>query len=219
MINAKDGHDPLRKPIQKWLNMVLLKGTFGSQGDYLLSNLRKVLKDSPEKAFPLQKILKISQDEWHKDMRFDQPFIEDLLKTQKDDPACRSILSLLYPDLDFTRAFDIDHLHPADHFKEKKLQAFFSNNQINTPLDEAFYRNKEHWNGLANLQLLNESSNRSKNDTDLETWFSSKKGLTRKEALIPEEVSLSFSYFKEFISERRKLLMQRLASLVEDELL
>ena len=215
MINTKDGHDHLRKPIQKWLNMVLLKRSFGSQGDYLLSNLREVLRNSPEKAFPLQEILKLSQEKWHKDMRFDRSFIEDLLKTQKDDPACRLILSLLYPDLDFTRAFDIDHLHPADHFNEKKLQAFFSKNQVNTPLDEAFYRNKEKWNGIANLQLLNESSNRSKNDTDLESWFSSGKGFTRKEALIPEEVSLSFAYFKEFIEARKELLAQRLESLVE----
>ncbi|MEC4684045.1 MAG: DUF262 domain-containing protein [Nitrospirota bacterium] len=215
-INAKDGHDPLRKPIQKWLNMVLLKGTFGSQGDYLLSNLRKVLKDSSEKSFPLQRILKLSQEEWHKDMHFDRPFIEDLLKTQKDDPACRPILFLLYPDLDFTRAFDIDHLHPADHFKEKKLQEFFSKNQINNPLDKRFYRNKENWNGIANLQLLPESSNRSKNDTDLESWFSSRKDFTRKEVLIPEEISLSFPYFKEFVTARRELLAQKLESLVED---
>ena len=58
-----------------------------------------------------------------KDLVFDNDFIDRLLKTQKEEASCFSILALLFPDLDFTQPLDIDHLHPALSFSQKRLDA------------------------------------------------------------------------------------------------
>ena len=211
-INNKARNEEERKQIRQWLHMSLLKGVFGGHGDALLTNLRKIIRTNltSETGFPLDKIV----DNYRgttKDLVFDEDFIDRMLKTQKEDSSCFSILALLFPDLDFTQSIDIDHLHPAASFRSEKLDTVghFSN-----PGGRSFYENPENWNGIANLHLLNSSKNKSKQDMPLKQWFDKQRGMKREDLLIPPKTDLAFEEFEAFINSRTTFLKNKLASLV-----
>jgi len=211
-INNRARHEEERKRIRQWLHMSLLKGVFGGQGDALLTNLRKIIRSglSSPAGFPLDKII-AGYRGTAKDLAFDDDFIDRLLKTQKDDSSCFSILALLFPDLDFTQSLDIDHLHPASSFRKDKLDAigFFSN-----PGGRSFYENPENWNGIANLHLLNSSKNKSKQNLPLDQWLAKQNGIKAEDLLIPAGTDLAFKSFESFIDSRAAFLKQKLSSLV-----
>jgi hypothetical protein len=192
--------------------MSLLKGVFGGQGDALLTNLRKIIRTgfSNPAGFPLDEIMTDYRGT-AKDLAFDDDFIDRLLKTQKDDSSCFSILVLLFPDLDFTQSLDIDHLHPAASFRKKRLDAHVG---FNNPGSRSFYENPENWNGITNLHLLNSSKNKSKQDEPLDQWLAKQNGTNAEDLLIPTGTDLSFGAFELFVEARATFLKQRLSSLV-----
>ncbi len=146
-------------------------------------------------------------------MTFTDDFIDRLLKTQKEHPSCFSILALLYPDLDFSQALDIDHIHPAAGFRKAALA---KHDWSNDPERRAFYEAPENWNGIANLQLLNASENKAKQDMDLSQWI--QKNPSRFPMLyVPAQTDLGFNAFEEFIATRRQCLKQKLQQLVISE--
>jgi uncharacterized protein with ParB-like and HNH nuclease domain len=211
-INNRVRHEAERKRIRQWLHMSLLKGVFGGQGDALLTNLRKIIQTGLSKSadFPLDEIVTDYRGT-AKDLVFDDDFIDRLLKTQKDDSSCFSILALLLPDLDFTQSLDIDHLHPAAAFTKKRLDNHIG---FSNPAGRPFYENPENWNGIANLHLLNSSKNKSKQDAPLDQWFTNQTGLKVEDLLIPTGTDLSFGAFESFIDARANLLKNYLKSLV-----
>ena len=93
-----------------------------------------------------------------KDTSVGEEFLEEILYTQKDNQYAFSILSLLYPHLDYkNNNFHKDHIHPVSTFE--KLSA----------------KNKEKYgwhtfNSIYNLQMLDANENRSKNDLNLIDW-------------------------------------------------
>ena len=211
-INNEARNEAERKRIRQWLHMSLLKGVFGGQGDTVLTNLRKIIRDSLPKQtiFPLDEIVNDYRGT-SKDLVFDDDFIDRLLKTQKNDSSCFSILALLFPDQDFTQSLDIDHLHPAAAFSKKRLDTIshFANSG-----GRSFYENPENWNGIANLHLLNSSKNKSKQDLPLDRWLAKQNGMKAEHLLIPTETNLAFDSFETFIDARTKCLKQRLNSLI-----
>lgn len=211
-INNRARHEKERKRICQWLHMSLLKGVFGGQGDTLLTKLWEIIRtgSSNSAGFPLGEIVNYYRGT-PKDLTFDDAFIDRLLKTQKEDSSCFSVLSLLFPDLDFTQSLDIDHLHPAASFKKKKLNA---HDGFNNPGGRSFYENPENWNGIANLHLLNSSKNKSKQDEPLEQWLGKQNGTKAEDLLIPAGTDLSFGAFEDFVTARKKFLKQRLRSLI-----
>ena len=70
-------------------------------------------------------------------------------------------------------------------------------------------------NYLGNLQLLDGTQNKEKNDSDFDVWLadnykdSSKLKDYKEKNYIPD-VSLAFTNFEEFFTEREKLLVNRL---------
>ena len=76
----------------------------------------------------------------------------------------------------------------------------------------AFYENKENWNTLGNLQLLNDSENKSKNKSKLSEWVV-KPAMPYKlsDYFVPKDDSKNYiindNEFKSFIEARRKLLV------------
>jgi hypothetical protein len=146
-----------------------------------------------------------------KDLLFEDDFVDRLLRTQKSDPSCFSILALMLPDLDYTQQFHIDHLHPAASFSKDRLSIA---KWIRDEEQRSFYTNSENWNGLANLHLLSPSQNTSKQATPLADWFARQKGMRPEDLLIPPDTDLRFEFFEEFINARSQLLKQRLSSLV-----
>jgi uncharacterized protein with ParB-like and HNH nuclease domain len=200
--------DQDRRLIKKWLHVVLLKQTFGASSDTVLKNIRGIIKG--ESIFPAKNIV----DKFvgtNKDMSFDDDFIDNLLKLQKDQPLTFTILSLLYPNLDYKNGnFHKDHIYPADYFKDDYLSnANISINELQ------FYKNSENWNSICNLQLIDANDNMSKNNGAIKPWVlstASKLGMNIAEFcakyLIPQQ--LEFSEFMDFIMQRKKILSDEL---------
>lgn len=212
-INNLSKHHAQRGAISQWLYMVLLKGTFGNQADSILISMRNVLKKYIDgQVFPLEKIVDHFKAT-NKDLRFDEDYTESLLNTQHGESRCRPLLHLLFPEMNVTQVFHIDHLHPQSAFFSKKLKDHTFLRESEDLLK--FYSNANHWNSIANLHLLNDSQNMSKNDSSLETWLSNKDvHLKKGDLLIEESVSLALSSFKEFYEQRRAALKNRLKSRV-----
>ncbi len=210
-INKQAFHIQDRKVIRQWLHMSLLKGVFGGQGDTLLTNLRKIIKENISgDSFPLTEIIKDYRGH-SKDLLFDDDFISRLLKKQKDDASCFSILALLMPDLDYTRALQKDHLHPAAAFSRERLTQHEFLRQKPEAMD--FFQNHENWNSIVNLHLLEESRNKSKQDRPVADWFKEQNGLTPDALLIPADAPLDFESFQTFVEKRTQYLSKILKEL------
>jgi uncharacterized protein with ParB-like and HNH nuclease domain len=200
-----------RLEIGRWLHMSLLKGVFGGQADGMLTKLRKILDANiGADLFPLTQIINAYKGT-NKDLRFDQEYISNLLQIQHGDSRCRSVLSLIFPEVNENQILHIDHLHPKSAFTGenlKKLEFLQSSPDL-----MGFYRNPAHWNAIPNLHLLNSSQNCSKNDMDLQSWLSdSSNGFRREDLLLDPSVSLEFSQFQAFYSARYEAMRKRLCS-------
>ena len=128
------------------------------------------------------------------------------MNIQYGEVRCRTVLHLLFPELKATEIFHIDHLHPQTLFAKKNLvnQGDFTDEQI------AFYVNANHWNSIANLHLLNDSLNLSKNSQPLESWIKNNTcGFSNKDLLIDDTISLGFTDSEDFYKARRQALKQR----------
>lgn len=210
-INNPVYHRDERIEIGRWLHMVLLKTVFGSQGDGLLSKMRKLIDNNLATGiFPLDQIIDGFKGT-NKDLRFDEERLQSLLNTQYGDSRCRPILSLMFPDVNENQMLHIDHLHPKSSFAKDGLkdQVFLADE----PELMEFYADPRHWNSLPNLHLLNSSLNCSKNADPLSSWIQDpNNGFRKEDLLIGTEVSLDFEQFKPFYVARHSVLMKRLRS-------
>ena len=205
-------HIEEKNAIRKWLCISLLKGVFGGQSDSVLTGIRKVLKSNFKKQiFPFEQIKAEFASNDAKSLTLSDEVIDDILKTQKDAPNSYAIRALLYSHLRYDSiAYHKDHLHPAAKFCKLKESDFSSKE------DYDFYRNAEHWNSILNLQLLDGSTNESKNDEDLSEWVKNK-NIDLKSHLIPEGVSLDFKDFRIFIEKRKELLATTIKAIVGEK--
>jgi uncharacterized protein with ParB-like and HNH nuclease domain len=217
----KKAYEKDRLLIKKWLHIVLIKRIFGGQADAIIAKIRNVFtKDVSKKKidesideFP-HKMMATSLKGTTKDITFDDDYIENLLRTQKDDPICFSILAILYPQLDYRNGdFHKDHIFAESHFTKKQLRAKGIEDK-----ELEFYLDKENYNSILNLQLLDGNENKSKKDADLSEWVkkeSKTKGLTRKEFCERHHFPdiLELSQFESFIDARRNILKKELSML------
>jgi hypothetical protein len=117
-----------KRDIRKWLNISLIKGVFGGQGDNVLSAIRRAIKaelkdNSGNPQFPFNRIKEEFKTNPSKSLSFDGEFIDGLLTIQKDAHDCYPVLSLLYSHLNFEhQVFHKDHLHPASFFRNLKRE-------------------------------------------------------------------------------------------------
>ncbi|MDI6002282.1 DUF262 domain-containing protein [Cobetia marina] len=201
-----------RAVISQWFYMALLKGVFGGQADSILSSMRDVLvKHLADDTFPLPAIIE-RYKATNKDLRFDEETLDKLLETQHGEGRCRALLHLLFPEMNVSEVFHIDHLHPRAAF-DKKLLKKASFLEDDEPL-MTFYRNPVYWNAIPNLHLLNHSQNLAKKDRPLKEWLSDQNVHLTPSDLLIENVDLEFTSFKAFYLARREALKQRLISRV-----
>ena len=203
-----------QRAMVKWLNIVTLKRTFGSQSDNVLSSMRKVLSENlTQPIFPFGAIVDNFKGKG-KDIRFNADEVNFQLGLHKDNPMCRPLLMILFPEMNVNFNFDIDHLHPKDAFRIenlKKCEFLVEKGELMN-----FYRNPENWDTVPNLHLLNDAMNRSKQERPLKDWVDDPMtGFTREGLLIPPDVDLSFEKFPEFLEARKGMLRQRFAAAVE----
>ena len=190
--------------IRRWFVFSTLKNAFGGSSDTTLTRLRELLNTSgpttPFLADMLYKSLGIEPS-------LSDAEIERMLEYGYQGRYTNLVLSLLYPDRDWKDAvFHEDHLFPESEFQLRALKK--------RGYDEAkikAYMSK--YNTLANLQLLTDSENLSKNATPFGKWIQTRDGAFRKRHLIPDLSNFGFDYFEEFSNARRTLIVTSLKGL------
>ncbi|QIW16358.1 hypothetical protein A4G20_08420 [Pasteurellaceae bacterium RH1A] len=197
-----------REFIRKWFHTILLKQVFASSSDTVLIQFRQEFTDDVINK-PLKDAISYFPREFKKIRSFsaNDDFIDDLLSTQMGSKYAFSILSLLYPNLDYRNNFHQDHLHPKADF-----------NNLN---DED--KNKYKWesyNSICNLQLLEGNENSSKNASSLADWIEKSTQNKDRDAflerhLIPNLEDYSIENFGEFYERRKELLAKKLKELLQ----
>lgn len=190
--------------IRKWLIFSTLKNAFGGSSDTTLTRLRELLKTcGPATPFPADLLYESLGIE----PRLDEVEIDDILRYGYQGRYTNLILSLLYPNRDWKDAiFHEDHIFPKSEFQlralkkrgydEEKIQAYMST-----------------YNIIANLQLLTDSENLSKNATPFDKWIQTRDAAFRKRHLIPDLTDLRFDSFEEFSKARTALIVTSLKGL------
>ena len=112
--------------------------------------------------------------------------------------------ALYYLSRDWTNRnfkYEQDHLHPFDRFDGSK--------PVSVSMED-WRRWRGNRNRLPNLQLLEGRSNGSKNDMRLIDYYNDmndeQKAEFRKQAIIPDGVSLELEHFDEFYEKRKAVL-------------
>ena len=208
-INTLAKHSEERARISRWFYMALLKGVFGGQADTILSSMKSVIDENlNKKMFPLEQIVDRYKSNANKNLKFDDDYIESLLDIEYGEGRCRALLHLLFPQMDPTVTYHLDHLHPQKAFARERLNKLGFLAEDNELM--AFYTNKKHWNSIANLHLLDSSQNGSKLDSALKEWLERPGSLCS--ALLVDKELTSFERFSDFFKARREKLKELLKS-------
>ena len=203
------GYQEERKAIKNWLFSILLRRTFGGSADSVLTQARKTFTENIETEFlkPIENFpAKELNSEIKKVVDVGDDFVEELLKTQKDNRYSFPILAMLYPDLDYkNNNFHQDHLHPASTYNDLKQE------------DKDNY-GWTVFNSILNLQMLDANENMSKNNMPLEYWISVEtkdkdEDKFLENHLIPK-VDFKLENFAEFIEKRKEMLVIKLKNLL-----
>lgn len=196
-----------RRKIEKWLRIALIKRTFSGQPDNVLRPIRKIIREN-HKEFPFKAILDNFRGTT-KSFTFVEEDIESLLFSSYVRAHTFSVLSLLYPTLDYKNRFHIDHIFPKSLFRRSELQK----RGIPESEREFYIKNSNY---IGNLQLLEGLPNQEKSDKDFKMWLEEsyideeKQNEYMVKNFIPQYIDLSFDNFTQFIEERNKLILQKL---------
>ena len=183
--------------IQKWLIISLLKNSFGSASDTTLKNLRDtLLAQESYTHFPAESLYKRLEIE----PVFNQAELDDFMSYQYNTMYCFLVLSLLYPDRDWKGdLFHEDHIFPKSEFTTAKLKTRgYDEQKIN--------EYQKYSNTILNLQLLTESDNLEKSNSDFALWLSTRDENFKARHTIPIIDNYSFDNFLEFIQKRQELV-------------
>lgn len=144
------------------------------------------------------------------DLRVTDGKIDDILNSEKGNRVAGEALYYLGLDWDNKNCkYEQDHLHPYDRFDKT--------NPISVPTEE-WIKWRSNRNRLPNLHRLEGRENASKNSMRLIDYYNDmndeQKAVFRKEALIPDGVSLELEQFGEFYEKRKALLMDKIRQLL-----
>ena len=144
------------------------------------------------------------------DLRVTDGKIDDILNAEKGSRVAGEVLYFLGLDwINKNYKYEPDHLHPDERFNRT--------NPVSVPMEE-WNKWRSNRNRLPNLHLLEGRQNASKNDMRLVDYYNDmndeQKAVFRKEALIPDGVSLELEHFGEFYEKRKALLMDKIRQLL-----
>lgn len=202
-----------KEKIRKWLILSLVKRSFSGQPDNVLRPIRKIIQES-HASFPMDLIIDKFKGTT-KSLLFSTEDIENLTHYKYGQGFTFSILSLLYPHLDYHNQFHIDHIFPKSLFTKSQLRR----RGISEENIETFY---DWFNYLANLQLIGAIPNIEKRDVEFKVWLNKiypeqKKQDQYKEVHYIPNVELNFENFIEFFEEREKLLIEEFTKILSIE--
>lgn len=199
-----------KRNIAKWLIMSLLKGLFGGQSDSVLKILRDKIQENIGLPFPIAKIINEFKGNVDKNYIFTDEIINSFLEEEYGSPICGLTLMLLYPDIvqQYGKAVAEDHMHPKVLFESKDRLSHLGLSEE----QERFYRDRKNYNSVANLQLLEESKNKSKNDEMLSKWFIDNPTVN---LYVDPTTSLEIKDFETFIAVRKKNMAEQLKKILD----
>ena len=147
----------------------------------------------------------------NKNYTFTDEVINSFLEEQFGSATCGLTLSLLYQDVILKHGKQIaeDHMHPKVTFQDRSRMDALNLD----PSSREFYCDKNNYNSVLNLQLLEELTNKSKNETPLESW-AQQKGISNRELYLDDTTSLDIMDFREFIESRRRNLTAKLKEIL-----
>ncbi|MED4013659.1 MULTISPECIES: DUF262 domain-containing protein [Priestia] len=200
-----------RKDIQHFTTVALLKRIFGGQPDNVLKPIREIIKNNLM-TFPYD-VLKQSLKVTNKTLKFTEEEVEDLLWTKYGNRYTFSVLSLLYPSLDYKNVFHQDHIFPRSLLKSSnKLRKEGLGQEV---VDYCV----ENYDYIGNLQLIEGVPNQEKSNKKFDKWLEliclneQEKEEYRNKHLIPN-VELSVDNFEVFLTERENLIREKLLKLL-----
>ena len=138
--------------------------------------------------------------------------IENILNSEKGMRLTYEVLYFMGLDWidENKKSYEQDHIHPESRFNESK------------PFSISYDEWREWYklrNRLPNIQLLDESENKSKNCRRLLDYCNNMTDIEKQEfykrAFIPNETSLEFDNFGEFYEKRKKLLRNKIIELLK----
>ena len=207
-IGAKDNYITSNKnleeksKIRKWLVLTLIKRAFSGQPDNVLRSIRRILQDNTN-SFSIDKIINDFKGT-NKSLIFSEEDIDNLLYYKYGQGFTFSVLSILYPSLDYRNIFHIDHIFPKSQFTKSKLRKRgISEEEIET------FQSK--FNYLGNLQLLEATPNIEKLDKDFDIWFEEtfKSEQEQKDYILKHLIpntDWKFNNFIDFFVKREELM-------------
>ena len=205
--NFKTDHDR----IKRWLCKALLKRIFSGQPDSTLEPIRDAIRDYNADGFPSEQIeqtLRLRP----KNMQFTSENVEAILEEKYGSGYTFSVLTLLYPWIDYSHKIDQDHIHPKSLFTKPKLKAKgFSDDEIEVMKDQV--------KRIPNLQLLQGTINAEKSNKPFKEWFNEQYPLEDEQRYymnlhyVPDEDS-AIENFRSFFEARRELMENRLYEIV-----
>ena len=201
-----------RELVRSWVTRSLMKrGVWGSGLDTLLSKLRDALRDSSG-GFPSDQ-LETAMRVQGKSLRFEDAEIDELLESRYGRPRTFATLAMLYPGLDLTQAFHVDHIFPRSLFTRSKLtKAGVPSDRLDAYLAAV--------DSLPNLQLLPGIPNIEKQAALPSNWLagphfpSAEKRERYLEQNDLEGLPLDLNHFLDFHAARRELMASRLRVVV-----
>ena len=204
-----------RAAIRQWLVSVLLRGTFGSMADTILAAIRGVIADAPSTAFPVEAInLRLAG--LNRAVRFADDEIETLLDMDYGDRRAFLLLSMLYPNFDYSNPFHVDHIYPRAKMTERRLAA----SSLSFEAKKGAITLRDN---LANLQLLAGGPNKAKSDADFDAWLTTQfpsatdRGYFLAMHLFPQMDAFTYEAFPEFIAARRALIFAVLRTVLNPD--
>lgn len=202
-----------KEKIKKWLILSLVKRAFSGQPDNVLRPIRKIILDNHDN-FPTELIIDKFKGTT-KSLLFSTEDIENLTHYKYGQGFTFSILSLLYPQLDYSNQFHIDHIFPKSLFTKAKLRK----RGISEEDIETFY---DWFNYIGNLQLIGAIPNIEKKDIEFKIWLNKIYPDQRNQDQFKEvhyipNVELDFENFIEFFEEREKLLIAEFSKILLTE--
>ena len=181
--------------IQKWLLMAILKNLLGGSSDTTLNQMREVVDKVGDK-YPVMEL----SDKLKVDLSFTGIELDKLLSYNYGTRYSYLILSLIYPGRDWKdKTFNEDHIYPQASFRTKDLRKRGLS-------DEAIEQYQSVYNSIANLELLEDRENKSKNATPFDEWIKSRDENFKTRHQIPEMDDYGYDHFMDFIQARKKLI-------------
>jgi Protein of unknown function DUF262 len=208
---TKDKHAGDRAQVRQWVVRSLLKrGIWGSGLDGLLTGLRAVLQKSHD-AWPLE-ALNTEMSRRGKALRFQAAEIDDLSALEYGEARVFPLLALLYPGVNTTQQFHVDHIFPKSRFTKSKLKAAGVPDQ----LTDVYIRDA---NRIPNLQLLPGAANIAKQASLPVDWLTShfSEDAQRQQWLLTYDATglpPTLGDFGTFFDARRARLRARLEGLL-----